>query len=150
MKFLTSLSFLALHTPFDLVSATNSTQTCTSIEVRKEWRNLTAVERKVWIDAVNCLNTRPRSGKLSPPLNTVVDYSEIYDQIAPVIENSTYYDDFVYAHMDLNPIIHFTGLFFPWHRLYVHEWTNALRSECGCTGVVPCKPYFHTMTYLPR
>ncbi|EUC58866.1 tyrosinase, putative, partial [Rhizoctonia solani AG-3 Rhs1AP] len=102
MKFLASLSFLALHTLFDLVSATNSTQTCTSIEVRKEWRNLTAVERKAWIEAVNCLNTRPRSGKLNPPLNTVVDYSEIYDQIAPVTENSTYYDDFVYAHMDLN------------------------------------------------
>ncbi|KAG8754890.1 hypothetical protein FRC11_006382 [Ceratobasidium sp. 423] len=39
--------------------------------------------------------------------------------------------------MDLNPIIHFTGLFFPWHRLYVHQWTNALRSECGYTGVAP-------------
>ncbi|CAE6417106.1 unnamed protein product [Rhizoctonia solani] len=110
MKLLSSLSTFALYTLFDLVSATNSTQTCTSIEVRKEWRNLTATERKAWIDAVN---------------------------IAPVTENSTYYDDLVYAHMDLNPIIHFTGLFFPWHRLYVHEWTNALRSECGYQGVAP-------------
>ncbi|CUA68023.1 hypothetical protein RSOLAG22IIIB_07703 [Rhizoctonia solani] len=110
MKLLSSLSTFALYTLFDLVSATNSTQTCTSIEVRKEWRNLTATERKAWIDAVN---------------------------IAPVTENSTYYDDLVYAHMDLNPIIHFTGLFFPWHRLYVHEWTNALRSECGYKGVAP-------------
>ncbi|CAE6490437.1 unnamed protein product [Rhizoctonia solani] len=133
---LISFSFFAF-TFFNLVSATHSSQTCTSIEVRKEWRNLTAAERKAWIEAVNCLSTRPRSGKLNPPLNTAVDYTGIYDQIAPVTENSTYYDDFVYAHMNLNPIIHFTGFFFPWHRLYVHQWTNALRSECGYTGVAP-------------
>ncbi|CAE6412815.1 unnamed protein product [Rhizoctonia solani] len=137
MKFLTCLSFFALHALLDLVSATNSSQTCTSIEVRKEWRNLSATERKAWIDAVNCLNTRPRSGKLNPPLNTAVNYPDIYNQIAPVNENSTYYDELVYAHMDLNPIIHFTGLFFPWHRLYVHQWTNALRSECGYAGIAP-------------
>ncbi|CEL62851.1 hypothetical protein RSOLAG1IB_10527 [Rhizoctonia solani AG-1 IB] len=126
-----------MSTLFQVAFGTSLSQTCTSIEVRKEWRNLTATERKAWIDATNCLSTRPRSGKLDPPLNTARDYPSILNQIAPVNENSSYYDDLVYAHMNLNPIIHFTGLFFPWHRLYLHEWTNALRSECGYKGVAP-------------
>ncbi|CAE6468194.1 unnamed protein product [Rhizoctonia solani] len=137
MKLLHSLTIFASSALIHVVSGADASKTCTSIEVRKEWRNLTVVERKAWVDAVNCLATKPRSGKLDPPLNVAVDYPAVYNQIAPVTENSTYYDELVYVHMNLNPVIHFTGLFFPWHRLYVHEWTNALRSECGYEGVAP-------------
>ncbi|CAE6468627.1 unnamed protein product, partial [Rhizoctonia solani] len=34
-------------------------------------------------------------------------------------------------------VIHWTGLFLPWHRTYLHEWTNTIRRECGYKGVVP-------------
>ncbi|CAE6478122.1 unnamed protein product [Rhizoctonia solani] len=110
-------------------------QTCSSLEVRREWRTFSKAERKGWIDAVNCLNKKPRTGKLQLPVDTA-SYPENF-HIAPLNESSTYYDDLVYAHMNLNPLIHWTGLFLPWHRVYLHEWTNILRKECGYKGVVP-------------
>jgi hypothetical protein len=30
---------------------------------------------------------------------------------ANITSNSTYYDDYVYTHRDLNPVIHFTGTY---------------------------------------
>ncbi|CAE6445012.1 unnamed protein product [Rhizoctonia solani] len=108
---------------------------CKSIEVRKEWRSFSKPEKKAWIDAVNCLNRTPRSGKLNPPVNTT-EYGP-FNFIVPISPEGTYYDELVYTHMNLNPIIHFTGLFLPFHRLYTHEWTNALRSQCGYKGVAP-------------
>ncbi|CEL51520.1 hypothetical protein RSOLAG1IB_00055 [Rhizoctonia solani AG-1 IB] len=117
------------------VAAAEQTQSCSSLEVRKEWRSFSKTERKAWVDAVNCLNKAPSNGKLTPPIDT--DSLELAYHIAPFNASGTYYDDLVYAHMNLNPVIHHTGLFLPWHRAYTHEWTNALRSECGYTGVVP-------------
>ncbi|QRV92815.1 tyrosinase [Ceratobasidium sp. AG-Ba] len=119
-----------------VVAATHATKGCSSIEIRKEWRALSKAQRKSWIDAVNCLGKLPRSGKLKPPVNTS-ETGQPFDIIAPVTQNSTYYDDLVYAHMNLNPLIHLTGLFLPWHRLYVHQWTNTLRTQCGYKGVAP-------------
>ncbi|KAB5589296.1 hypothetical protein CTheo_7266 [Ceratobasidium theobromae] len=128
---LLSVSFAILQ----CANAVSATRKCKSIEVRKEWRALSRKEKKAWIDAVNCLNRTPRSGNLKPPLN-MSDYP-FYDYIVPESPEGTYYDELVYVHMNLNPIIHLTGLFLPWHRLYVHEWTNALRSKCGYKGVAP-------------
>lgn len=39
--------------------------------------------------------------------------------------------------MDMNPLIHFTGLFLPWHRAYLNDFENALRTECGYKGAHP-------------
>jgi tyrosinase len=39
--------------------------------------------------------------------------------------------------MDLNHVIHFTGLFLPWHRWYVHSVETALRTKCDFTGASP-------------
>ncbi|KAG9093043.1 hypothetical protein FS749_015186 [Ceratobasidium sp. UAMH 11750] len=119
-----------------LAAGVDSSKKCSSLEVRKEWRALSKTERKNWIAAVNCLNKVPRSGKLNPPLNPA-STGDPFDLIAPMTNRSTYYDELVYAHMNLNPIIHFTGQFLPWHRLYEHEWTNALRQKCGYKGVAP-------------
>ena len=33
--------------------------------------------------------------------------------------------------------IHFTGLFLPWHRWYVHFFESALKSKCGFAGATP-------------
>ncbi|KAB5593114.1 hypothetical protein CTheo_3416 [Ceratobasidium theobromae] len=135
MKFFTAFSLAALVVFITPTSSSRHSR-CSSIEVRKEWRTLTKAERKAWIDAANCLNKVPRTGKLNPPIDTA-SYSDPAFQIPPQNENSTYYDELVYAHMNLNPVIHWTGLFFPWHRVYLHEWTNALRSRCGYKGIVP-------------
>lgn len=128
-----SLSMFQLASAADI--ATLSSGKCKRIEVRKEWRSLSKSKRKAWINAVNCLNRTPRSGKLNPPVNTSAHSP--FDFIVPPSSEGTYYDELVYTHMNLNPLIHFTGLFLPFHRLYVHEWTNALRSQCGYKGVAP-------------
>jgi hypothetical protein len=66
--------------------------------------------------------------------------------------------DIVYMHMDLNHVvrvyileefspwaviwlsykqIHFTGLFLPWHRWYVHFFESVMKSKCGFSGASP-------------
>lgn len=39
--------------------------------------------------------------------------------------------------MDLNVVIHMTGVFFPWHRQYVQAFEDQLRDTCGYDGVQP-------------
>ncbi|KAJ1309454.1 hypothetical protein OPQ81_006230 [Rhizoctonia solani] len=131
MKLLTALSLTAL---FALVSGAE--KECTSIEVRKEWRQFSKEERKAWIQANNCLSKKPSNGKLILEVDTQ-SFDNPAWRIAPYNESGSYYDDLVYAHMNLNPLIHWTGRFLPWHRVYLFEWTNILREECGYKGVVP-------------
>ncbi|QRW27754.1 tyrosinase [Rhizoctonia solani] len=153
MKFLSALGLLAL---LPLVTRAQYARKCTSLEVRKEWRSFTKAERKAWIDATNCLNKRPSNGKLELEVDTN-SFNNPAWRIAPYNESGTYYDDLIYAHMNLNPLIHWTGRFLPWHRydleslrcteadtniasinsVYLFEWTNILREECGYEGVVP-------------
>ncbi|CAE7195009.1 unnamed protein product [Rhizoctonia solani] len=109
-----SLSLLQITSASEI--STLGSGKCKSIEVRKEWRTLSKPEKKAWINAVNCLSRTPRSGKLNPPVNTS-QYSP-FDFIVPVSPEGTYYDELVYT-------------------LYTHEWTNALRSQCGYKGVAP-------------
>ncbi|KAJ1300864.1 hypothetical protein OPQ81_002503 [Rhizoctonia solani] len=137
---LLSLSLTLLQLTSASETSTPGSGQCKSIEVRKEWRALSKSEKKAWIKAVNCLSRSPRSGKLNPPVDTS-EYSP-FDFIVPISPDASYHDELVYTHMNLNPLIHFTGLFLPFHRLYVHEWTNALRSQCGYKGVAPCGSYF--------
>ncbi|CAE6356956.1 unnamed protein product [Rhizoctonia solani] len=125
---LTTLVFVALL-PASLASK------CKNPEIRKEWRRFSKAEQTEWIRAVNCLNKKPASGKLKPPIN--LSKYEYYDQIVPVSNSSSYQDELTYVHMNLNPVIHNTGLFLPWHRWYLQSWTDALRTQCGYKGVTP-------------
>ncbi|QRV90444.1 tyrosinase [Ceratobasidium sp. AG-Ba] len=138
-----------------VVSAGSSPRACSSLEIRKEWRSLSKPERKAWIDAVNCLGRAPRSGKLNPSFNTSSTGS-IFDTIAPVSEQSSYHDDLVYAHMNLNPIIHFTGLFLPWHRQValgfrpwpVHRLTMTVSVSTYTNGPMLCESNADTKALL--
>ncbi|THU85700.1 Di-copper centre-containing protein [Dendrothele bispora CBS 962.96] len=102
---------------------------CTNPAVRREWRTLSTEERADWIAAVNCLAKLPHDEALTPFVKP--------SGIVGVNSSSSYYDDIVYIHMDLNTIIHFTGMFFPFHRYYVQKYEDALRSQCGFNGVSP-------------
>jgi len=104
---------------------------CAKPRVRREWRSISEVERKEWLDAVKCLGNTPHKPALTPSMNVSIT------QIPPVNPNSSHYDDFVYVHMDLAPAIHFTGFFLPWHRAYVNDFENALRTECKYKGAHP-------------
>lgn len=130
MKF----SFAALILAASVVPATLAAK-CTNPEIRKEWRRFSKSEQAAWIKAVNCLNKKPRSGKLNPPID--LSQSAYYNQIVPPSNDSSYWDELTYTHMNLNPVIHNTGLFLPWHRWYVQAFQDALRSQCGYKGVAP-------------
>ncbi|CCO31011.1 hypothetical protein BN14_05045 [Rhizoctonia solani AG-1 IB] len=137
MKLFTALgfSFVALLPVLSHAQYANKKE-CTSLEVRREWRAFSKSERKAWIDANNCLNKKPSNGKLKLEVDTD-SFSNPAWRIAPYNKSGSYYDDLIYAHMNLNPLIHWTGRFLPWHRVYLFEWTNILRDECGYKGVVP-------------
>ncbi|KAJ6492793.1 Di-copper centre-containing protein [Mycena vitilis] len=97
---------------------------CFNPTVRKEWRAFTNAEKAEWIAAVKCLAKLPHDNALSPTINP--------PDIGPVNTSGSYYDDFVYLHM-----IHFTGLFLPWHRWYLHVYEVALKTKCNFRGSSP-------------
>lgn len=90
-----------------------------------------------------------------PHHNSLVATIGEFAVYANITSDSSYYDDYVYVHSDLNPSIHFTGwfktsrsheaitysllqgLFFPFHRFFVWSYTQVLKNDCGYTGVAP-------------
>jgi tyrosinase len=88
-------------------------------------------ERAEWIAAVKCLNKLPHSPTLAPTYNTS------FTRIPPPTPDSSYFDDWTYIHMDLNPAIHFTGQFLPWHRAFIKDFDTALRQKCNYKGHQP-------------
>ncbi|KAH9011802.1 Di-copper centre-containing protein [Lactarius pseudohatsudake] len=118
---------------FSVVGAfsTHQKKACIKPAIRKEWRALRAQEKMEWIRAVNCLSHFPHDPALTPRVNRSVSL------IPPVNASSSYYDDFVYLHMDLSTKIHFTGEFLPWHRWFLYAFEETLKYRCGYQGVSP-------------
>ncbi|KAI0663577.1 Di-copper centre-containing protein [Cubamyces menziesii] len=104
---------------------------CTHPAVRREWRMLTTAERAEWIASINCLANLPHDDALTPSVDPSVS------RIGPVNTSGSYWDDIVYVHMDLNTKIHETGLFLPFHCLYVHAVEKVMKERCGYTGAFP-------------
>ncbi|GAP87774.1 putative FAD binding domain-containing protein [Rosellinia necatrix] len=89
-------------------------------KLRRDWRSLSSTQRKEYIAAVKCLQTKP----------SIADPT-----FAP--GSRTRYDDFVAVHINQTLSIHGTGNFLSWHRYFVHTYETALRDECGYTGYQP-------------
>ncbi|KAL1646456.1 hypothetical protein SLS61_007817 [Didymella pomorum] len=90
--------------------------------------HMSKVDRKAYIKAVQCLQTKP--SKSDPTW-------------APAAK--TRYDDFVAIHVNQTMFIHGNGLFLTWHRYFVWAYEQALRTECGYTGYQPYWNWFsHT------
>ncbi|TFK68911.1 Di-copper centre-containing protein [Pluteus cervinus] len=102
---------------------------CQNPSVRKEWRKLSKKEKKDWLKAVKCLGQQQHDPNLVATMNAT--------DIPPINPKTSYYDDLVYMHMDLNHKIHATGWFFPWHRWYVHIAEEAMKTKCGYNGAMP-------------
>ncbi|KAF7307751.1 Di-copper centre-containing protein [Mycena kentingensis (nom. inval.)] len=123
--FLSLIVFLAFGV--DVVRSARST--CHDVLVRKEWRSLSRIEREDFADAVKCLANRRNEGNFRQ-----IVYP---NDIAPYNTTSSIYDDFSYSHMDLNHVIHMTGLFLPWHRWFLHTFESKLRHTCHYSGALP-------------
>ncbi|EPS42846.1 hypothetical protein H072_3151 [Dactylellina haptotyla CBS 200.50] len=91
----------------------------TKVRLRKEWSTLSSREKKEYIRAVLCLQSKPaKSGALAPGARSR-------------------FDDFVATHINQTFVIHATGNFLSWHRYYTWVYEKALREECGYTGYQP-------------
>ncbi|KAI4192853.1 MAG: hypothetical protein LQ346_004119 [Caloplaca aetnensis] len=91
-----------------------------NIHQRKEWGDLDDPTRLEYIQAIKCLHRLP---------------SRIDPAKAPGARSR--YDDFEAAHILNTKLIHFTGLFFAWHRWFVQLFETALREECGYSDYQP-------------
>ncbi|KAK5937272.1 hypothetical protein PMZ80_010572 [Knufia obscura] len=103
----------------------NSQCSPTNVAIRREWSSLSLKERKSYIDAMLCLQSKPSKGNYG--FNTNGTLSGI----------KTRYDDFVAVHINQTLEIHATASFLPWHRYFTWNLEQALRNECGYEGYQP-------------
>jgi len=81
--------------------------------VRKEWLQMSNPERAAYINGVKCLQSRP-------------------SKLAALIPASrSGFDDFAAIHANQTRSIHFSGIFYAWHRHYLHLFEAALHEHCG-------------------
>ncbi|KAG8748989.1 hypothetical protein FRC14_001776 [Serendipita sp. 396] len=92
-------------------------RTCREVKKRKEWRQLTKTQKKDYIRAIKCLQTKSDYG-ISPVSNTL-------------------YDAFTQVHQTNWTDFHGNAYFLPWHRWFVWVHSEAMASECGYTGPTP-------------
>ncbi|KAG9093229.1 hypothetical protein FS749_014814 [Ceratobasidium sp. UAMH 11750] len=102
---------------------------CTKPAVRKEYRTLSVAEKVEFARALLCLGTKPHSSKLYK--------TRLAGGIALINETASFYDDWVYLHMDTNTKTHVTALFFPWHRWYLDAFERTLKETCQFKGTIP-------------
>lgn len=93
---------------------------CNDPIMRREWRTLSPSEKQSYLDAVECITTKP---SLTPPFNNSGVRSR--------------YDDLLYTHIQQTFSIHYVGHFLPWHRYLVATYEHILRAECGYEGAQP-------------
>ncbi|KAM0238277.1 hypothetical protein ACHAP5_008741 [Fusarium lateritium] len=115
----TLLASLALVSSTLANPVSRATKACSDPVVRKEWRELTAAEKKDYLRAAVCMRNLPKKA---------------YGWVDTV---KTRMDDLVYTHYTLNTEIHFVAAFLPWHRWYVQLHEDLLRDECDYKGVQP-------------
>lgn len=115
----TIISVLSLAAASAASVIPRSNGTCAEPVVRKEWRELTAAEKKDYLRAAVCLRELPK---------------EKYAEVNAV---TTRLDDLVWTHSLLTDKIHFVANFLPWHRWYVQLHEDLLRNECGYAGAQP-------------
>ncbi|KAJ3158144.1 hypothetical protein HDU86_003096 [Geranomyces michiganensis] len=94
--------------------------TCTRPVTRREFRELSDVDKQRFIDALKCLRNPQRSPSFNPSTGS-----------------RTIYDDLVWVHQQNNPNIHNLAAFLPWHRGMLSLLEFWLGSNCGWTGGVP-------------
>ncbi|KAK3694368.1 hypothetical protein B0T22DRAFT_526307 [Podospora appendiculata] len=113
------LAAQSLFLAFALLLGTTSAASCTK-KIRREWTSLSTVEKREYIDAVQCVLAK--------------------SALTPDFENSgvkSRYDDLLYTHIQQTFSIHYVGHFLAWHRYFVSTYEDMLRNECGFRGAQP-------------
>jgi Common central domain of tyrosinase len=92
----------------------NNATSCTNPEIHREWRSLTLVQQKNYVNAMKCLTTQPSRSGLAGARNR--------------------WDDLVVIHQQMSDIIHNVGQFLPWHRYFLKMLEMEMRRTCGYKG----------------
>lgn len=97
----------------------NQPKKCRQLEVRKEWRDLSAANKRSYIGAVKCLQS-----------------SRAFNRTLPA--KFTRFDEFVKLHMDVADGIHDHGVaqFLPWHRHFGYLYHQALNSHISISTLI--------------
>ena len=82
--------------------------------------DLSAEERKEYISAVLCLQSKPAKAPK--------------DKVPGALSR---FDDFVATHMTMAGMLHSPNNLFAAHRYFIHAYEKALREECGYKGYQP-------------
>ncbi|KAF2853058.1 monooxygenase [Plenodomus tracheiphilus IPT5] len=100
-----------------LCLSSSSAASCRHPPKRLEWRQLSPPQKKAYLDAVQCLTTKPAISAINGTINR--------------------FDDYMAVHNSQTPNIHWVGHFILWHRYFVATYEKALQDECGYTGGQP-------------
>ncbi|KAJ2921487.1 hypothetical protein H1R20_g15607, partial [Candolleomyces eurysporus] len=87
---------------------------CTTLRLRREWRDMTVADRVDYTRAVRCLQQIPSSSVRQGV--------------------KTRFDEFQACHIDLTNQVHQVGHFLAWHRHFLTLYAKAMRDECGYQG----------------
>ncbi|KAI0896690.1 Di-copper centre-containing protein [Annulohypoxylon nitens] len=91
-----------------------------TMRIRKSWDETDAATRADYIRAVKCLAAKPAT---------------VDKNLAPGAVNRL--DDFTATHINQTNVVHISGSFLSWHRIFVWQMEDALRNECGYKGTIP-------------
>ncbi|KXJ85556.1 hypothetical protein Micbo1qcDRAFT_127787 [Microdochium bolleyi] len=97
---------------------------------RKDWEKMSIRERRNYLDAVQCMFTKPSTVSKDWAAGARVRY-----------------DDFAAIHINKTLGIHGTGNFLTWHRYHNWLYEKALREDCGYRGA---QPYWNWFKYQDR
>lgn len=91
---------------------------CANPGTRVEWRSYSDSDREAFVSAISCLTNLPSAGPSFAP-------------------STSRFEDFVQTHQKMTPEVHGNGIFIHWHRLFLHTFEQALRTQCGFNRSMP-------------
>ena len=105
------------------------TTACTDPVIRREWRDLSDVEKGDYIAAVQCLRNSPSRLGLNQTLYD--DFPYVHSRNGEACEQQMHWQSRVLlTHLKA----HGTAAFLPWHRYFIHVYEKALREQCAYSG----------------
>jgi tyrosinase len=96
---------------------------CSNPNVRYEWDDYSATDKKAFISAIQCLIKAKPSGKFGPSRNRYEDFVRLHQTYAPNIHSESFSVQ--------------THKFLLWHRYYLWAFEQVLRDECGFNKAMP-------------
>ncbi|KAH0209235.1 Di-copper centre-containing protein, partial [Aureobasidium melanogenum] len=109
---------------YNLGTRENSSCQWGTMNVRREFRDMSKEDRKSFTDAATCLMN-------TPPQRMHADQAADYPGI------KSRHDEYVATHINLTMHIHATADFLGWHRHFIKHYEQDLQNLCGYTGTLP-------------